>query len=150
MYPNAFNAYQHSAANTVEDNSQMLLKLYGGAIQFVKMAKKGIEETRPNIRGENISKVLAIISELQCALDPEKGGQIAVHLDSLYQYAIHKLSVANCRNNTAALEEVEQILLTLKEGFESAAWQQQHRKTPNAPIFHQDSPPIREEFRCAI
>lgn len=40
MYPNAFNAYQHSAANTVEDNSQMLLKLYGGAIQFVKMAKK--------------------------------------------------------------------------------------------------------------
>jgi flagellar secretion chaperone FliS len=149
MYPNAFNAYQHSAANTVEDNSQILLKLYGGAIQFVKMAKKGIEENRPNIRGENISKVMAIITELQCALDMEIGGQIAVQLDSLYRYAMNRLSVANCRNNTAALDEVEQILLTLKEGFESAAWQQQHRKALKTPMF-QEVPLPREEFRCAI
>lgn len=149
MYPNAFNAYHHSAANTVEDNSQMLLKLYGGAIQFVKMAKKGIEENRPNIRGENISKVMAIITELQCALDLEKGGQIAEHLEGLYRYTMNQLSFANCRNHTAALDEVEQILLTLKEGFESAAWQQQHTKAPQTPIF-QDAPPAREEFRCAI
>ncbi|MFH0730472.1 MAG: flagellar export chaperone FliS [Pseudomonadota bacterium] len=149
MYPNAFNAYQRSAANTVENNSQILLKLYGGTIRFVRMAKKGIEENRPDIRGEHISKVMAIITELQCALDMEKGGQISRQLDSLYQYAMNRLSVANCRNNTAALDEVEQILITLKEGFEDAARQQQMRKTPVIPII-QEAPRAREEFRCAI
>jgi flagellar protein FliS len=149
MYPNAFNAYQHSAANTIEDNSQMLLKLYGGAIQFVKMAKKGIEENRPNIRGENISKVMAIITELQCALDLEKGGQIAEHLDGLYGYAMNQLSFANCRNNTKALDEVETLLFTLKEGFEGATLKQQQRKTTGVPIF-QEASHTREEFRCAI
>lgn len=148
MYPNAFNAYQHSAANTVEDNSQILLKLYGGAIQFVKMAKKGIEENRPNIRGENISKVMAIITELQCALDLERGGQIAEQLDGLYGYAMNQLSFANCRNNTAALDEVESILFTLKEGFEGAILKQL-RRTTGTPIFQQASH-AREEFRCAI
>jgi flagellar secretion chaperone FliS len=152
MYPNAFNSYQHSAVNTIENNNQMLLKLYDGAIRFVKMAKKGIEENRPFIRGEHISKVMAIITELHCALDMEKGGQIAENLDNLYRYIMNQLSVANFRNNTAALDGIENILVTLLEGFEGAVRQQQQppqRKAPETPIFH-EAPHARKEFRCAI
>lgn len=124
MYTVAYNAYRESAVNTVEDNRMVLLKLFEGLIKFIGAAKRGIEVKSPKIRGENISKAMAIITELHCAVDMERGGSIAANLDSLYKYVMDQLTQGNIKNDTEALTQAENILTTLKEGFEGAVQQQ--------------------------
>ncbi len=121
MYQNGCNAYRQSAGNMVEDSSVVLIKLYDGALRFLSLARRGIMEKKANVRGENISKVMAIVNELDCALDMEKGGELSIQLASLYRFAMDKLTAANQRNDLGALGEVENILGTLKEGFAAAA-----------------------------
>jgi len=124
MYQSGCNVYRQSAGNIVEDNQVVLLKLYDGALRFLSLAKRGIMERKPNIRGENISKVMAIITELDCALDMKNGGNISTQLASLYHFAMKRLSAANVKNDLTALAQVETILTTLKEGFEAAVQKQ--------------------------
>ena len=120
MYQTGCSAYRQSAANTVEDKRIILLKLYEGALVFNSIAKRGIQENIPRIRGENISKVMAIINELECALDHERGGDISARLSSLYQYIMDRLLYASRYSDIDALEQVEQILSILKDGFKAA------------------------------
>lgn len=148
MYRNGYNAYQHSAVNTVEDKNTILLKLFEGAIRFTNQAKKGILENRTNLRGESISKIMAVITELDCALDMDKGGQLSQHLASLYRYMMGKLTIANSKNDIEALEEVTNILTTLQEGFESAAKAQQPQRTPAPPVYEETG--AQERLRHAV
>jgi len=120
MYQTGSNAYRQSIGNILEDKHVILLKLYDGALKFMALARRGITEKSPKIRGENISKALAIIEELNCALDMEKGGELAVHLDSLYKFTIGCLTTASLKNDPQALDQAKSILTTLKDGFEAA------------------------------
>lgn len=120
MTGNAYAAYNNSVMHATARKDRILLMLYDGALKFVRFARIGIEERNPKIRGENISKVIAIITEVDCALDRKIGGQLAENLSGLYQYMIERLTIANINNDPQALDEVERILSELREGFEGA------------------------------
>jgi flagellar protein FliS len=128
MYQTGCNAYRQSAGNTLEDKPVVLLKLYDGMLKFLAQARRGILENSPKIRGENISKIMAIVTELECALDHEKGGEIAGNLSRLYQFILNRLTVATFKNDVDALDEVKEVLLTLKDAFETA-YKEQKRET---------------------
>jgi flagellar protein FliS len=151
MYRTEFSAYEDSASNIVEDQGSILLKLYDGAIRFLGLAQKGITEKRVNVRGEKISQVMAIITELDCALDMEKGGELARNLAGLYRYLINRLTLANRQNDLQVLLEVKQILVTLKEGFEAAVAQQRpKRKASTISSLYEKPASTREGLRCAL
>jgi flagellar protein FliS len=95
--------------------------LYEGSIKFIHLAIRGIEEKRPALKGEYISKVLAILTELTAALDMERGGEIAANLASLYEYMTRRLTEANIKNSADPLHEVESLIISLKEGFSEAS-----------------------------
>lgn len=141
MYQNGCNTYRQSAANTVEEKPVILIKLYNGALKFLANARRAITEQSPRIKSENISKAMAIVDELNCALDMDNGGQLASRLDSLYQFIIDQLTTANLKNDLKALDQAEQILVTLKEGFEGAYHQM---KSANSTL-----PQVMEEPRTA-
>jgi flagellar secretion chaperone FliS len=150
MYQTGCNAYRQSAGNTVEDNRVVLLKLYDGSLKFLAHARRGIMEQSPRIRGENISKAMAVINELNCALDMEKGGQLAAQLDSLYQYVIDQLTTVNMKNDLQALDQAERILVTLKEGFDGA-YQQMKRGGSAPQVMEETKPvPVQEGIRFAV
>jgi flagellar protein FliS len=71
----------------------------------------------------------------------DNGGQLASRLDSLYQFIIDQLTTANLKNDLKALDQAEQILVTLKEGFEGAYHQM---KSANSTL-----PQVMEEPRTA-
>lgn len=121
MVQTGHHAYRQNAGITVMSQDQLLLKLYDGTVNFTRLARRGMEDKNPRIKGENISKVIAIVSELDCALDREVGGEIAANLSSLYQHIIFRLVDANLKNDVTGLDEVEDILIKLKEGFFEAA-----------------------------
>lgn len=113
--------YRNVIANTTESKEKILLMLYEGALTFVRIARRGIEEKNPKLKGENISKVLAILTELDCALDREKGGELAENMADLYHYLTTRLTAANIKNDPEALDEVGRLLGELYEGFKGAA-----------------------------
>ena len=121
MTPMPYNAYAASAAREDLPQDRILIMLYEGSIKFIHLAIRGIDEKRPALKGEYISKILAIITELTAALDMERGGDIAVNLASLYDYMVTRLTEANIKNDTEPLREVERLILSLKEGFSEAS-----------------------------
>ena len=134
-----YSAYLISMAQTTNEKGRILLMLYDGAIKFVRFARMGIEKKNPKIRGENISKVMAILGELDCALDREIGGDLAENLSNLYSYMMDRMTAANTRNDTVALDEVERLLRELKEAFEEAVKRTAHT-----------SPALPEGRECAV
>ena len=116
-----YAGYRNVIAKTIEKKEDILLMLYEGALSAVRIAQRGIVEKNPKLKGENISRVLAILTELDCALDLEKGGDLAENLGALYGYMIKRLTHANIKNDPEALEEVERLLCELHEGFKAAA-----------------------------
>ena len=121
MIGGGYAAYSNnSVVHTTVRKEEVLLRLYEGAVKFVRFARMGIEKGSPKVRGENISKVMAILSELDCALDREIGGDLPENLSGLYRYMIDRMTIANTGNDTAALDEVERLLLELKGAFEKA------------------------------
>ena len=132
MIATGYNGYKNTIVNTACSKEKMLLLLYEKVLFCLKIARKGIEEENPRIKGENISKVLAILTEFECALDKENGGNIAESLDGLYRYCTDRLTAANINNDHSAVQEVETILTELYEGFKEAAQQ-----AANAGTLHQ-------------
>ena len=114
------SAYTRTITHSTDDKRKILLMLYDGAVRFVRYARLGIEKNDPKLKGENISKVLAILTELDCALNREMTGDYITNLAALYRYMMNRLTVANLKNDNGALTEVESILSELKEAFETA------------------------------
>ncbi len=117
MVQQGHNAYKQNVGNTVISKEQLLLKLYEGALNFLALAKRGMEENNPRIKGENITKVLNIVTELDCALDMEKGGEMAENLSSLYRHVMFSLVDANLKNNLEAVTDIEYLIREIKDGF---------------------------------
>ena len=123
MIATGYAGYRNVMTNTTESKEEILLMLYEGALISLKIARRGIREKNPKLKGEKISKVLAILTELDCALDSENGGDLVENLAGIYSYSMNRLTTANIKNDPEALEEVEQLLGELYEGFKGAAAQ---------------------------
>ena len=133
MTPLNYQAYNRSAVQSTNNKEEILLRLYEGAIKFIRLAQRGIREKNMECKAKNISKVMAILTEFECALDMENGGGIAENLSALYHYMKVRLSEANIANNMDILEEVAGLLTELKEGFEFAAKQLTQKPTVSQP-----------------
>lgn len=121
MKATGYASYRNVIVNTIESKEEILLMLYEGALISLRIAQRGIEEKNPKLKGENISRVMAILTELDCALDREKGRELAENMTDIYRYMMNRLCTANIKNDPEALEEVERLLGELYEGFKGAA-----------------------------
>ncbi|WP_297889460.1 flagellar export chaperone FliS [Sulfurihydrogenibium sp.] len=99
----------------------IIAKGYERIILELKGAIENIENR--NIKGKikNISKAIDILTTLRVGLDFEKGGEIAQNLEDIYSFCINELLLANLKNDKQRLEDVINILNTLKSGWEELA-----------------------------
>jgi flagellar protein FliS len=134
-----YSAYNR-VATAIDSKEVILVKLLDGTIRFVQAARAGIAAGSPKIKGENISKVIAIITELDSALDREIGGSLAENLSLLYQYILGRLTMANLKNDSQILVEVENLLLPIKEGFTEALKQLTSEVSSDHVLQQSDSP----------
>ena len=106
--------------NEVSTSSQerLIIMMYEGAIKFASMAIQSIEKGDIVKQGEYINKTHDIINELSLALDLKKGGEVALRLESLYQYMLSQLTLANIKSDRKALETIIKILGPLSEAWE--------------------------------
>ena len=112
------NAYKRAAVNTL-DQGKLIVMLYDGAVKFLKMAIKEIEEKNPEAKGEYISKAIDIIFELNTTLDIDAGGEIAANLRKLYLFMGRHLTEANREQDIGKIEEVINLLEELNQGWKA-------------------------------
>lgn len=91
--------------------------LYDGAIRFVGEAKAAVARQDIAARGAAISRALTIVAELQNTLNLQDGGAIAQELDRLYTYINTRLLDVTLKKDAGALDEVEKVLVTLRDGW---------------------------------
>lgn len=129
---NGLQAYQRVSNQTSTmdaDPHRLIQLLYNGAIERINMAKARIQAKDYAGKGKLINKAIEIIGGLRSFLDFEKGGELAARLEALYDYMERTLLEASAKNDTAKLDEVLNLLRSVKEGWdgirEEAVGQQQ-------------------------
>jgi flagellar protein FliS len=92
--------------------------LMDGFFDAVARARGAMKEGQIPAKCEAISKASRIIDEgLRCALDLKNGGKLASDLDALYLYITQKLTLANARNDEAALVECAELMRPIREAW---------------------------------
>lgn len=113
------NQYRQSDTEVADATPyQLILMLMTGALERIARAKGAIEYQVVEEKGLRISQAISIIGGLRESLDMEKGGELAANLDALYDYMQQRLLEANIKNSIALLDEVSQLLATVKSGWE--------------------------------
>ena len=116
MY-NAAKAYLQTQVTTTNPGDVVVL-LYGGAINFLQQAKQKMKERDMEQKGLLISKALDILGELEASLNTQKGGELGENLHKLYFYCNTRLLMANLKLDPKLIDEVITILSGLKSAIE--------------------------------
>ncbi|QFT90639.1 Flagellar protein FliS [Bacillus sp. THAF10] len=113
---NPYQAYQQNSVNTASPG-ELTLMLYNGALKFMKMAKKGIEEKNIEMKNTNLIKAQKIIQELMVTLDTSQ--EVGKSMMIMYEYMLRRLIDANVKNDVKVVEEVESHMTDFRD-----AWKQ--------------------------
>jgi len=100
------------------DPHKLIQLLLEGALTRLAVAKVFIEQNNIEKKNEKLGQVVEILCSLQESLDHERGGDISVNLERLYDYMTRRLFDANRLNDTDIINEVMGLLLEVKAGWE--------------------------------
>jgi flagellar protein FliS len=100
---------------------EIVVKLYEALRIRLQAAIEEINDGNIARKAEHLSRGLAIVLELQASLDMEQGGEIAVNLNSLYNYLVSDLVAANLNNDTQKIEEALKVVDPLLEAWTEIA-----------------------------
>lgn len=100
---------------------RLIQMLFEGALDRLAQAQGALARGQVAEKGLLIGKVIGIVGGLREGLDKGQGGELAQHLDGLYEYMIRQLAQANLKNDEAILRQVAQLLRELKEGWDGIA-----------------------------
>ena len=117
MVPSKYHDQYRRNQISTSNQGRLILMMYEGAIKFTTMAEESIAKGDASNQGKYIQKAHDIINELSLALDFKKGGDVAPRLESLYQFALSQLTLANIKSDKKPLQVVLNILNHLLEGW---------------------------------
>ncbi|MCC8179344.1 MAG: flagellar export chaperone FliS, partial [Planctomycetes bacterium] len=117
--PNARNQYLKTQIDTAS-KEQLVVMLFDGIIRFTEQARKAINDNEIEDSHHALMRAQAIIMELICTVDKEKGGSIADNLLSLHAYAFNCLIVCNMHKDVTKIDEVQKIYRELRDGWVQA------------------------------
>jgi flagellar secretion chaperone FliS len=95
--------------------------LYDAALSAVQEAQGHLAQGRIAERSREITRAVAILTELGHSLDHEVGGDLSARLAALYDYMQRRLLDANFLQTGDGLVEVERLLTPLAEAWDDIA-----------------------------
>jgi len=105
------SVHQASPHNLVE-------MLFDGLLVAVGAARAAMQRGDIKAKCQQIVTAVRILEEgLKCALNLDKGGELASNLDRLYGYCVVRLTQANARNDDSALAEVQRLIEPLARSW---------------------------------
>jgi flagellar protein FliS len=96
----------------------LIAMLFDGWMEAVAQARGAMRSGDLVTKGHAIGRAVRIIDEgLRAGLDLRAGGALARDLHDLYGYLTLRLTVANLRNDEAALDECQRLMRPLQEAW---------------------------------
>tara|TARA_R110000803_G_scaffold199823_1_gene263980 strand:+ start:228 stop:629 length:402 start_codon:yes stop_codon:yes gene_type:complete len=114
----AYQQVNTQTSITDADPHKLIQLLYNGALERINMARARMQAKDYAGKGKLIGKAIEIIGGLKSFLDFEKGGELAARLEGLYDYMERTLLEASARNDVAKLDEVADLLHSIKDGWD--------------------------------
>lgn len=99
---------------------QLILMLYDGALRFLRLAIKGLDEKNIEESHNNLIRTQNILTELIASLNFDKGGEIANNLFRIYEYMHHSLVQANIRKEPEPARAIYDQLKKLRDSWAEA------------------------------
>ena len=99
---------------------QLILMLYDGALRFLRLSIKALEEKNIEESHNNLIRTQNILTELIASLNFDKGGEIASNLFRIYEYMHHSLVQANIRKEPEPAKGIYDQLKKLRDSWAEA------------------------------
>jgi len=100
---------------------QVVQVMLDAVLSRIAEASGHLERGEVQAKGEKISKALGIVEALMLGIDKDRGGDLAVNLERLYDYASRTLLKAHLENRVDLLGEVSSLLREIKLGWDGIA-----------------------------
>ncbi len=100
--------------------SELIQLLYETALDAVREAMQAGDASQLAMRARSISRASSCVMELAGSLNVEVGGELGARLAALYEYLLHELLEASAQRSGRSLENCEQVLAALAEGWSRA------------------------------
>jgi flagellar protein FliS len=111
--------YQSVAMTTTEtrDPHELVKLLFIGLTDRIAMARAALEKGDRVARAIAVTKAQKILFGLRDSLDFEAGGELALNLDSLYDYCLRRLVKAHAREDDEIFVEVMDLMVSIREAW---------------------------------
>jgi len=119
----------------------LIMMLYGGAIQYLKEAKDQIRNNNASGWQNSFNKARKIILHLYSTLNMKEGGIVAEKLQSIYAYIVEQICTANALKDTKIVDDIIPLLDTIKQG-----WERIDVRNKSAQQKMQEMPPQRSRL----
>ena len=121
--------YQQVNKSTAQQASpyQLVAMLFQKLLDNIATAKGAIAQKNYAKKGTELSNAIAIIGVLEGSLDFKQGGDVSENLAALYKFCSEQLLVASATNDEVKLDEIIQILLPIKAGWDAIPTENQQQ-----------------------
>lgn len=118
----AANAYRQVGVQSGLESAsphRLIQMLFDGLLQNLNTAIGALQRGDIELKGQQIGRAVRILEEgLKGGLNREQGGELATNLGALYDYCVQRLTVANLRNDAAAVEEVVALMSPVAKSWQ--------------------------------
>lgn len=116
------------------DPVKLVIMCYEKAIESLNAAKEHYQNGQYEAKAKAIQKAQGIISELNMALNFEKGGEIAKNLDSLYRYMSKRIVGADMNRDLNGFDEIVWMLEELNSAWKEISATGQRPLQSSTPV----------------
>ncbi len=120
---NSIHVHYRESEILTADPLKLVQMMYRAAIDSIAAARRHVRAHEIGERNFAIMRAWNIVNELMQSLDHAAGSDISRNLGGLYAYIQSRLLEANAQQIEPPLEEVEKLLTTLLEGWNSVVMQ---------------------------
>jgi len=113
-----YNQVGSEARVAVASPHELVALLFEAYMEALAQARGAMRAGLRAEKGVALSRAVRIVEEgLRAGLDQSAGGALARDLDDLYLYLTRRLTLANLRDDEAALDECRRLVLPLQEAW---------------------------------
>jgi len=112
----AHQSYKNANVTTA-DRGKLVIMIYDHCIKWTKKAEEELDSKDVEKMVRAVQRVQNGLTELMCALDMERGGDIARNLFRLYEFYSRHLTQAIKDRSVQALRDVAGMMSMLREAW---------------------------------
>lgn len=109
-------AYTNLSVST-QSPGKLLVMLYDRALRYLRQAIEAINARDFAAKGKYLGQTVDIIVALDSCMDMEAGGEITANMRALYNFMIEHLTKANTQCDAKKVQEVINVIETLRSAF---------------------------------